>query len=428
MEITTVAEQLGIKDASDKNPSVAYSRMRQYYFERFRKRVGGAFQSPSIFPTTIEQRSLSQNYEEHSVYQRSDFIPLQTESSLNRYFFQLRDREPVTLLFSSGMAAISTTAFFLRNVCGVPTTTLGENSYFETKWVFQNYPNTALINEYQSIIPENFDLLWLEYPINCTYPTDYPFSNQLNIKAIADQSIAVCHRHPNEFKKLVFDYTLHPIPFDLSPYLNEIPDNLDIFLITSLQKHRGYGLDLTNGGAITYYSTEPKVIKDQLRRLQAIWGTSITQESLWLMPEINPKLINQLIEDSGNNAQSIAKKLPTEEGPIHIFYADNPQFKTSFIYLTIDDNLIKKRISEPYLIDLLIRDIIEASKSQRAIMVHGTSFGLPNTRIFKNSERYDNCNSLRLAIGYDEVMNEGVDKAIQHGISSFVQQLQTRLG
>ncbi len=427
MEIARLAEHFEIPIHQSDNSMAIYSEIRRYFFDRYKTMVDQNFQSPSIDSTTHPQRSIFQLPQEHGVYQRADFTPLRTERQFNGFQMPIGEIQPVSLFFNSGMAAIGSLAFYLRNNQRVPTTHIGENSYFETKWIYDSYDQVNYVNEYQDPVPQNFDLLWMEYPINCTRPEEYPFNNQLDLESLIPQTVDICEQNPDQQKSIVVDYTLHPIPLDLSSHLSRLPENLSLFLVTSLQKHRGYGLDLVNGGAVTFYGKRQDEVYEEVKKIRTIMGTSFTQESLWLMPEIRPQLINQLILDSGENARNLALEIPDTLGAVKKFYSDNNRFKTSFIYLIVNDLLVQQRTQPPYLIDLLISHLVESAQEEDTLLVHGTSFGLPYTRLFKNAERYQNCTSLRIAVGYDEKMNQGLDKALTRGIGKFNERINQYL-
>lgn len=422
MDIKRLSDSLGIKYLSSKDKMQTYESIRSYYFDRFKKNYENIFQSPSINPTSVVQRGYLQNEKEHSAYQRADFTPISVEQDINKLFKKIEPFNPHTLVFNSGMAAISSLIFYFKNTLKLESVYIGENVYFETKWIFDNYEEKNYVNEYDLSMPNNWDILWVEYPINCTQPKKYPLNKQLNIKKIMNDLIDLCEKSPKKQHYLVVDYTLYFMPFSINNFISYVPKNLHIYLVTSLQKHRGYGLDLNNGGAITIYNID-KASYDNFLKLRAILGTSFTQESLWIMPKINNKLINQTILDSGKNAKNIFSKIYSSSNNIKVYFSDNENFLTSFIFLVIDKKLIRERTKKPFLSDLLIKKIIESANKNSAIIVHGTSFGLPYCRIFKNSERHENTDSLRIAVGYDEEMIKNVPGAINEGIKNFLKSL-----
>lgn len=425
MKIDILCENLGITVERGKSKLWYYKKARVSFLKALTENEVNKFQSPSIVPSTHSQRSKPQNEKEYSVYQRADFTPLNTENCLNQMYKKIGDRLPQTLLFSSGMAAISAVMFYLMNAKKMRGLSMGENAYFETKWLAENYDNLEYFNEYDSKIKIDSEVIWLEYPVNCTQPSKYPFDRGLNLKRIFSSIIKSCAENKEKKIALVVDYTLYYLPFNIFDYFTRLPANLEIYLITSLQKHRGYGLDLTNGGAITFYPIQGNNDYEKLSRLRAIMGISITQETIWSMPKIKPGIINQLIKDSGANAFRIYREISkTGFELVRYYFSNNKDFSTSFIFIEIGKTLMKKSIKPPYLSDLLISEIINAAKESRNVLIHGTSFGLPFCRIFKNSERYDNTNSLRLAVGYDEDLCNGIGKAIVAGTNSFLKKYE----
>ncbi len=420
MNIHNLADLMKLLVKPDKNAQSTYSRIRNFYIKKGEKLGHGRYQSPSINPSAIVQRSKSQNTLEHSVYQRADFTPVKAENDFNKFFKPLSDMNPKTLFFNSGMAAISTLMFYLNNSKKGKRMHVGENAYFETKWLAEDYLGSGLVNEYSLKINKDTDILWLEYPINCTQPSKYPFDKGIDLSDVFKKLTKICKLKKGKRVSLVIDYTLYFLPFNIGDYVKIIPQNLDIYLVTSLQKHRGYGLDLVNGGALTFYSHSSNDDYEYLKRLRTITGTSITQETLWTMPPIKPVIINKLIKDSSRNAYKVFKEVSKHSFEyVKFYYSQNRDFKTSFIFIEIDEDLVKKHSQKPFLSELLIQEIISSAKKNNAVMIHGTSFGLPTSRIFKNSERYENTNSLRVAIGYDEDQCGDIAKVLIEGTTYF---------
>lgn len=418
MKLHDLALQLGVKPPKNLKGFELYNYIRRQYFQEFKLKYTEPFQSPSIDPTTINQRSKYQLKEQHGVYQRSDYLPLTLENNFNSFFPALDDTKPLTLAFNSGMGVISSLMYFLHNFKKINRLAIGENAYFETKWIADDYNRNIYFDEYKLNLPTDCDVYWIEFPVNCTQPDKYPFDKQLDLSIFFKKFLSKV-RNSNLSIYLVIDYTLGFIPFDLTIFLQSLPVNVTIFLVSSLQKHRGYGLDLTNGGMITFYSRD-KDLYESLKRIRSTTGTSITQETFWLMPPINNKLINKLIVDSGNEAKKIFEKHIPKTGLIRLYYSNNNIFNTSFIFVKIGKQLIKKSARPPYFSDLLIKEFIKSAKLNKIMLINSTSFGLPFPRIFKNSERYSNTDSLRIAIGYDPDLNNNLNKVIDEGIDSFL--------
>jgi len=418
MTLEDLATELKIENTKGYRGLKLYNHIRKLYFEKFKKSYNKPFQSPSISPSTSIQRAILQNTKEFNVYQRSDFVPLNLEKNLNDFFPVISDVLPRTLLFNSGMAAISSLSYLLHGPKDIESLVLGQNSYFETKWLLDDYHKCKKIDEYKLEIPNGSDAYWFEYPINCTSPDEYPFEKQLNLADFFKKFLKIVDKAKKPIY-LVLDYTLYFLPFDISRFMKNLPNNLTIFLVTSLQKHRGLGLDLTNGGAITYYSKDDEDY-EYLSRVRTIMGASITQETTWLMPAINNKIINQIIKDSGNESRKLFHKINTPNLPITFYCAENEDFQTSFIFVKIDKSLMKLSKSKPYFSDQLMAEFIAVANKYKTTLIQGTSFGFPFTRIFKNSERYTNTDSLRIAVGYDPNFNRNLDKVFTEGVSNFI--------
>lgn len=422
MEIKQLAQELSVSiDAVDEMES--YSLLRGYYVDTFTEKMNGQFQSPTISPSTLTQRGASQNDLEHGVYQRADYSPVVLEQQINNLYPKTNLIAPRTLVFNSGMASISTLLFFLYNCLGYEHIVVGENTYFETKSLFEKYNRFSFFNEFLSDGIPDCRGIWIEYPINCTKPDIYPInrsSSKLILFQAINELIQIARKSPEKRYSIVIDYTLYFIPFDMD--ITRVPSNVSLFLITSLQKHRGYGLDLVNGGAITYYSNNDDDYAS-LTELRASMGTLFTQESGWLQPAIRPTTINTLILDSGRLALSIFKRLKIHPG-VSAFYSGNNSFLTSFIFLKIEKSIMSLYGSGPFFSERLINSIVQAALEANTQILHGTSFGFPFTRIFKNSERYENTNMLRIAIGYDERLHVNMADVLSKGINRFIDDVE----
>lgn len=426
MKLEIVAENLDVKIDKKHKGITAYSHIRDYFIENSSLLERGKFQSPSISPSTHCQRSATQNEIEHGVYQRFDYTPISIEENFNQMFRPIGDIFPKTVFFSSGMAAISSTMFFIQNVLRLSSLCIGENTYFESKWLAENYSKTTIVNEFDREFTDDSNIFWLEYPINCSYPTKYPFDKRLDPNVELRKIYKICVSNKRKKFAIVIDYTLFYLPFPIWEFIVDIPDNLDIFLVTSLSKHRGYGLDLTNGGAVTIYTKrQMSDMYKSFNRTKTIMGASITQETVWTMPSIKPKLINQLILNSGENSLKMFHQLQSKEIlGVKFFFSKNSYLLTSFIFMEIESDLMKRSITYPYFSDLLISNILSEAINHKSILVYGTSFGFPFTRIFKNNSNWNhNASSLRIAVGYDDDLNKDVAESIQLGSERFINQI-----
>lgn len=128
MKLEKVALSLGISSINGENKLQLYRRVRQNFIRHFGAKYKDFYQSPSILPSTSRQRSTYQSEKEHSVYQRSDYTPIILEHSFNSLFPSLASIAPITLMFNSGMAAISSVVYFLYGHKKIRCLSAGENT------------------------------------------------------------------------------------------------------------------------------------------------------------------------------------------------------------------------------------------------------------------------------------------------------------
>lgn len=415
MDIKIIADYLKIPIHRQADSLAVYKEIRKNLFRRYYEKYIGTFQSPSVSPTPIIQRANNQTDRKNETYLRYDFRPQDLEEKFNSGFLSVNGVQPQTLFFNSGMSAITTLVLYLAKVVRPKKVLLGDYTFFESKHILRRLFLTKIFSEESFEIPDDTTLVWFDYPTN----DDNNYF--LNLPKLLNEMIKRSYERYDEEFFIVIDYTVSAFGFSLEKYLKELPLNLHIFLVSSLQKHMTYGLDIGTGGALTIYSRASNIYA-KIDMLRSYSGSFLNERSYFLLPPIEPSIVRRVIFDSGSIALEIAQEISNLSSKIivHYQYKSPEPYTSSLIFVQLGDELLHNSSLKNYAIDSLTKCILVEAKKNNAILVHGTSFGFPMTRIFKNGDIDEDVRILRIVAGYDERMQENVLKSIKDGIQTFL--------
>ncbi|MDE1818293.1 MAG: hypothetical protein KGI19_06795 [Thaumarchaeota archaeon] len=294
---------------------------------------------------------------------------------------------------------------------------MGVNTYFEAGRLIRQFFQVRALPEDQFRIASDDHLIWIDYPLS-DEPNYFP-----DLHTILSEMVDNSRRRYDQEYYCVIDYTLAGFAFDIRRYIRDLPYNLHIFLVSSLQKHMTYGLDTATGGALTIYSRTNEIIP-AIRRLRSYCGTILSERSAFLLPRIEPAIVKEIIIDAGKNAYNLAKTLSSLGSPrlkIHYQFDSSVGYHSSLVFIELPETINKPRSGGLPLLDRLLDQILIAAKKKKAPLVHGASFGFPMTRICKfDGGIHSDLRSLRLGVGYDEDLASSVIPAINDGIQTFL--------
>lgn len=417
MNINDIGDYLDVRMDQRANNLENYQLIRKALFERFYDNYLGTFQSPSLKASPVVLRGRFQAERPLEYYLRFDFNPLHLEENFNAGHQPINSVWPKTLFFNSGMSAITALAIYLAKVAKTGGFLLGQHTYYEVKHVLRRIFAPQLFLESETQISDDTQMIWFDYPTNSDDKNCF-----LDLQKVLSTVSRLSQNHYDKEFYLVIDYTTSAFGFSLEKYLEDLPNNLHIFLVSSLQKHMTYGLDIGTGGALTIYSRAADIY-DDIKILRGYTGSLFNEQSFFLFPKIEPEIVKKLVVDSGKIAQSIFEHIKYLSKGIDVQYTyDSPEsYNSSLILLRLDNDLfLHKKGKDFHPIDQLVQCILTETKKNRTVIVNGASFGFPMTRIQKNGGLDDDVRSLRIAAGYDEEMNKNVIETIGNGIRNFL--------
>ncbi|MGH2637845.1 MAG: hypothetical protein ACRDF4_00935 [Rhabdochlamydiaceae bacterium] len=416
MHLSVLADRLGSVSHSKTNPLDIYNDLRNSLFAKFFTRVQGTYQSPSWSNSPLSQSSTENQSRIEETYLRYDFNPIDLEEQFNSGHCALDGIEPVTLFFHSGMSAINTILVYLRKALNSHGACIGTNIYFEANRLIRQFFRVQALPEDKFRIAPDVHLIWIDYPLS-DEPNYFP-----DLRAIISEMIDNSTRRYDQEYYIVIDYTLAGFAFDIRKYIRDLPYNLHIFLVSSLQKHMTYGLDTATGGALTVYSRTNEIIL-AIRRLRSYCGAILSERSAFLLPPIEPALVKEIIIDAGKNACDLAKAVTSFGSPrlkIHYQFDTPMGYRSSLVFIELPEAVTTQRSNRTSL-DQLLDQILIAAKKRDVPLVHGASFGFPMTRICKfDGGVNSDLRSLRFGVGYDEDLANSVIPAINDGIQAFL--------
>lgn len=246
MNVHKLASTLQVPVSPNEDAITIYEKIRGYYFERCFNCLRGVYQSPSYPNTPLPQSTPLQTGRPGEAYLRYDFDPSEAESAFNLGHRALDHLAPKTFFFSSGMSSITTLLLYLARIAGSRRLCVGQRVYFEAVRLMRQLFRVVAEDEYDFKVPSGTQILWLDYPLS-TEPNQLP-----NLNSILDRFVSFTRKYYDQDFYIVIDYTVAAFAFDIRQYITGLAENIHIVLITSLQKHMGYGLDLAKGELLPY--------------------------------------------------------------------------------------------------------------------------------------------------------------------------------
>lgn len=419
MKTASVASALGVAVPPGEEPIAIYQRIRSHFFSRYFSSIQGIYQSPSYADTPLAQTTDIQSKRPAEAYLRYDFDPAEIEAVFNKGHRALDSVSPKTFFFSSGMSAVTTLVLYLAKVASSRRVCIGLHTYFETvRLLRQVFHLTA--QEESALNPSRDDqVLWIDYPLT-TEPNQFP-----DLSSILDRFIANAIGHYDQDFYAVIDYSVAAFAFDICDHVSELPENVHLLLVSSLQKHMEYGLDLARGGALTIYTRSPE-LTISLARLRTYSGSCFTESSFYLMPPIIPSVIRDIVRDAGMNARHLAEtiaSLRVEGLRLHYPSQAAADFDTSLLFLEINDKGARSSDGEACPADCLMQHILSEARHRNAPLTHGESFGFAMTRLHKWGSFYSDVRSVRICVGYDGQLTDAAVEPILSGIISYAESI-----
>ena len=315
---------------------------------------------------TRDQHDLAQKYEKKFV---SEYLPRLSILPIEAY------------VTSSGMAALTTAIVALHALHGTDQVVmLGKHSYFQNQEIIMN--SFARVIVFDETCEEEWKQLIDTYKPRAIFIDT--LCNEPNLTRPHVVKIAEYLRR-SVFEKayLVIDNSMLATQFNWRELLKYRSRKLGIMGWESLNKYYQFGMDRTTGG-IVWGSSLALSIKILQGRRHA--GTIMSDIAVAMLPTPNKRIMQKYMERIWENREFLQKMIGNRG------VGDGAQVVVKFT---------KKLNYEQ--IQKIIKKIIEKAKKNQIQIAAGTSFGLPNTRVYLTARQTKYTEMfLRISCGIEE--------------------------
>lgn len=329
---------------------------------------------------TRDQHDLSRAYEKKFA---KEYLPKQLLVPLEPY------------VTSSGMAALSTVIVMLHRKHGVDQTIMvGKHSYFQNL--------EALSKSFSKVIifDENNQEEWQEI-----IKQDQPLAifvdsmcNEGDLTAPPVFSIAQFMKYNlRKESYLVLDNSMVATAFPFRKLLGYKSLKLNIVVWESLNKYYQFGMDRTTGGIVWGN------FKLSMSMLQARYhaGTIMSDIQVAMLPTPNKKIMNGYFERVEENAELMRRVIDMRVSRKRVREVRRAKLEYGFNGAQIVIEFVEKLSYNQ--IQKVIQKAIVNAKKKKLQLVAGTSFGMPNTRIYLTARQSGFAKMfLRISVGTEE--------------------------
>lgn len=289
-------------------------------------------------------------------------------------------------IFSSGMAALATVIAAIHRSYGAEFTVwMGEHSYYQNKELIKGqFSRVVEWNEMDE--QDTTRRLMLEQPRVILVDT---LCNESELSVPPILNLVQQLKHSKREVVLVVDNSLLGIGFPWQKLVRQANSRVEIVGWESLNKYYQFGLDRTTGGVA--WGTGR--VGRELFQARMHAGTVMTEMSVAMLPTPNKRIMQKYlarIEQNRRRWQTIlGRKVRTARGDYEFLGAQ----------LVVAGS---EKWSYPRKLQW-IRRVIAQAKRAKLTLVGGTSFGMPNTRLYVTKK--DNRGTkafLRISVGTEE--------------------------
>jgi cystathionine beta-lyase/cystathionine gamma-synthase len=383
-----------------RQPNLAsWEEIRSAYLARAAKLVICDYQSPSYLTSqealagrregaimgnindyTRDQHDLSRAYEKKFA---SEYLPKQLLVPLEPY------------VTSSGMAALSTVIAMLHRKHGVSQTIMvGKHSYFQNLEALSN----SFVNV---IIFDEIDELEWQRTIKKEQPLAVFVDSMCNEGELTAPPIfRIAAWMKNNVKKesyLVLDNSMVATAFPFRKLLGYKSLKLNIVVWESLNKYYQFGMDRTTGGIV--WGNFKLSMKMLHARFHA--GTILSDIQTAMLPTPNYRVMKQYLERIENNALLMQGLLAEMVSKKRVKEVIRAQTEYGFNGAQIVIEFVKNPAYEQ--IQKMIKKMIIKARREGIQLAAGTSFGMPNTRVYLTARQTGFAKMfLRISVGTEE--------------------------
>ena len=260
---------------------------------------------------------------------------------------------------SSGMAALTTAIVAIHRAIGVNVTVLvGKHSYFQNLEVIESSFNKVIIFD-ETNRKKYLDLMRGEKPRVIFVDS---LCNEVELtRPKVDEIIKDFAGLVAKPSYVVIDNSMLSIKFDWRAVLRQRSSKFGIIGFESLNKYHQFGIDRTTGG-IVFGTGKMNLHLVQARRHA---GTIMPDINVAMLPSPNYKMLKLYIERIWENRERLA-----------VILGDKVVASGGQVVVKFDRKMSYAKIQK------VIKTICWKAKKQRVQIVAGTSFGMPNTRVY----------------------------------------------
>lgn len=377
----------------------SWAEIRRAYLERAAALVVGDYQSPSYLSSmasqagrregqiignindyTRDQHDLSQAYEKKFA---KEYLPTQMLLPIEPY------------LVSSGMAALTTIITMLHRLHGTKHTIMvGKHSYFQNLEVLSGSFERVIVFDESDV------LKWQQ-----TYIAEKPLAvfvdslcNESELHSPDVLTMSELMKKISETKcYLVVDNSMLGAAFPFNNLLKSQSKNLNIVVWESMNKYYQYGLDRVTGGVLWGC----RRLSAQMFRARINAGTIMPDWAVAMLPTPNAKVMRQYQKKIEENASLMQQNLREFVNSKRVAIIRRAITKYEFNGAQIVVEFVKKPSYEQ--IQKMIRKMIVRARREGVELVAGSSFGMPNTRVYLTARQTEFTQMfLRISVGTED--------------------------
>jgi len=364
----------------------SWDELRRGYLERAANIVKDDWQSPSYLTSLTSQAG---RREGRIIGNISDYTRDQHDLSLayeKKYAKEYLPRigilpiEPYVT--SSGMAALTTILVMFHRAIGVDVTVLaGKHSYFQNLEILtKSFAKVILFDE-------NDESEWKEL-IEREKPKVVFVDSLCNESSLTKPPVTQIAEQMSKVLKtqsyLVVDNSMMATKFEFKSALKYRSSRLGIIGFESLNKYHQFGLDRVTGGIVWGNSIRLSVMLNQARRHA---GTIMPDISALMLPTPNIKIMRLYLDRIWENREILQKII-----------GERCIGQAAQVVIKFENKISYEKIQK------IIKKIIARAKKEKVQIVAGTSFGMPNTRIYLTARQSEFTEMfLRVSVGTEEI-------------------------
>lgn len=376
-----------------------WEEIRVAYLRRSAELVKNDYQSPSYLTS---QESLAGRREGKIKGNINDYTRDQHDLSLAYEKKFAKEYLPKQLLLpiepyvtSSGMAALCTILLMLHRKHGVNQTIMvGKHSYFQNLEMLSKSFSKVIIFE------ENDQVEWGKL-IKKEQPLAVFVDSMCNEGELTTPPVfAIAESMKKSLKKesyLVLDNSMIATAFPFKKLLGYKSLKLNIVVWESLNKYYQFGMDRTTGGILWGN------FKLSMAMLQARYhaGTIMSDIQVEMLPSPSKKMMGIYLERIEQNTALMQGLLTSKVNARRVLKVRRAVTEYGFSGAQIVIEFVKSPTYEQ--IQKIIQKMIAKAKKEKLQMVAGTSFGMPNTRVYLTARHSGFAKMfLRISVGTEE--------------------------